>query len=146
MTDEGVDYNDLAMGISRIERRHKRFMNRALAENGVTGVSYNCVIAVKRNPGVNQDRLAEIQGVDKSRVARMVRALELAGYVKRAPSPEDRRRYMLSLTPEGEDLFEMIMDISRNWAALIGRDIDYADIGIMTRTIHKIIQNLNDNR
>jgi len=143
MHEDHEDFTRLATGFSRIERRHKRFMNRVLAERGVTGISYSCIIAIEKNPGISQDRLAELQGVDKSRAARMVRRLELDGYVSREPHPGDRRRYMLSLTPKGKELFALIATISRQWAALVSGDIDGADIATMLTTIDNIIRNID---
>lgn len=142
--EEQMDFSKLAAGFSRIERRHARYMNRALAENGVTGINYSYIIAIKKNPGINQDNLADIHSVDKSRVARMIRRFELDGYVSRAQHPGDRRHYMISLTPKGEELHGLIVKISREWAALISSGIDEGDIAAMTGTIDKIIMNLSD--
>ena len=137
------DFTRLAMGFSRIERRHKRFINQSLAAKGVIGIPYPYIIAIKRNPGINQDQLADIQGVDKSRVARIVRNMEIAGYISREPHPEDRRNYMLNLTQEGATLYGLIVQISLEWAERISRDINPSAITDMIRTIDKIIQNLD---
>ena len=143
MANQDNDFTRLAMGFSRIERRHKRFINHSLAAKGVVGIPYPYIIAIKRNPGINQDQLADIQGVDKSRVARIVRNMEIAGYISREPHPEDRRNYMLNLTQEGATLYGLIVQISLEWAERISRDINPSDITDMIRTIDKIIQNLD---
>jgi len=133
----------LARGFSAIERRHRKFMNRALKEEGFVGVAYSYVIAIKKNPGLNQDFLADFQGVDKSRVARIVRDLELGGYVSRELSPKNRRQYMLVLTQSGEKLYDLIMDKTRQWEALVSGGIDGGDIATTMETIDKIIKNLD---
>ena len=137
------DFTKLATGFSRIERRHKRYMNRALAENGVTGIAYSVIITIAKRPGINQDQLAEAQGVDKSRVARMLRHLELDGYILRELHPEDRRNYMISLTAKGVELHEQIIKITKEWAALISSGIAPGDIEAMIRTMDRILQNLD---
>ncbi|MCL1848521.1 MAG: MarR family transcriptional regulator [Clostridiales bacterium] len=139
-----LDFTTLAAGFSRIERRHARYMNRALAAQGVTGINYSYIFVIHKNPGINQDNLADIHSVDKSRVARMIRRFELEGYVTREQQPEDRRHYMIRLTPKGEALHELIVQISKEWASLISGGIDEEDIAAMTRTIDRIIQNLDD--
>ncbi len=133
----------LARGFAIIERRHRSFINRALKEAGISGVVYTYVIIIKKNPGVSQDSLAESQGVDKSRVARIVRDLELGGYITREPSPGNRRQYRLSLTASGEELYAMIMKKSVEWGVSISQGIDEKDKESITRTIDKIIDNMS---
>lgn len=45
--------------------------------------------------------LAESTAMDRSSVSRLIKQLELSGYVKREVSPEDRRGILLSLTELG---------------------------------------------
>ena len=138
------DFIRLATGFTKIERRHKRFMNRSLAEYGLTGIPYSYITTIQRNPGINQDRLAYLQGVDKSRIARNIRSLEIGGFVSREPYPGDRRRYMLNLTQKGEVLYGLIAEISRKWAALMSVGIEASEMGTMVRMIDKIIRVLDE--
>ncbi|WP_342417301.1 MarR family winged helix-turn-helix transcriptional regulator [Paenibacillus sp. FSL R10-2782] len=46
--------------------------------------------------------LAESTAMDRSSVSRLVKQLELLGYVKREASPDDRRGILLSLTELGQ--------------------------------------------
>ncbi|MCL1834594.1 MAG: MarR family transcriptional regulator [Oscillospiraceae bacterium] len=134
----------LARGISAIERRHRKFMTRALEEKCVTGVSYSYIITIKRHPGLNQDVLASIHGVDKSRAARIVRDLEDSGYLSRELAPDNRRQYMLSLTQSGERLYEFIADKNMEWEKLMSGDIKDSSIATTVDTINKIIKNLDN--
>jgi DNA-binding MarR family transcriptional regulator len=47
--------------------------------------------------------LAEATAMDRSSVSRLVKQLELLGYVKKETSPEDRRGIFLSLTDHGRE-------------------------------------------
>jgi DNA-binding MarR family transcriptional regulator len=50
--------------------------------------------------------VAEEAGISKGTLTGISRTLESRGLVARSPHPEDRRRVLLSLTPEGEKLME----------------------------------------
>ncbi|MFF7415542.1 MarR family winged helix-turn-helix transcriptional regulator [Streptomyces lydicus] len=50
--------------------------------------------------------VAEEAGISKGTLTGVARTLESRGLVGRAPHPEDGRRVLLSLTPEGEKLME----------------------------------------
>jgi len=132
----------LSMGITALERKHRKYMKRALADKGVTGVVYSYITTIKNNHGISQDWLSDFLGVDKSQVARKVRELEVAGYVFREVTPNNRRQYMLSLTESGEWLHGVITGIAMEWEALIGRDIDEGDISAAVKTVERIINNL----
>ena len=136
--------NRFARGISKIERLHKRFMNRALAQEGITGIAFPYVVTIMKNPGISQDVLADSQGVDKSRVARIVRDLEDGGYITRELSPQNRRQYMVSLSENGVALYEMIQEKSKEWEALVCRNIDEKDLADAIDTLDRIIVNLSE--
>jgi DNA-binding MarR family transcriptional regulator len=50
--------------------------------------------------------VAEDAGISKGTLTGIARTLESRGLVARSPHPDDRRRVLLALTPEGEKLME----------------------------------------
>lgn len=144
-----IEYEDslghkLSKGFAAIERRRRKFMRGALEAEGIKGIAFMYVISIKRHPKTNQDFLADFHGVDKSRVARVIRQMELAGYVSREISPENRRQYMLSLTEEGERLYALIQKISSEWERMISRGIPAEDIATTVKTIERMIDNIDN--
>lgn len=132
---------NLVKHFSRLERRQKHFMNDSLKSSGLHGMMYKYIITVKRHPGTSQDFLAEFHSVDKSRVARVVRDLEKMGCLSRTANENNRRCYMLSLTSEGERLFEMIQQVLVEWGKRISKDIPGKNIIVTAETIEKMISN-----
>ena len=143
MGDEknGESTQNLVKYFSILERKQKRFMNRALEGEGLQGIRYKYVITLHRHPGVSQDFLAEFHSVDKSRVARVVRDLEKMGFLTRSPDEKDRRYYRLYLTEGGRRLLDKIRGALLEWGALISRDIPGEDIEVTLRTIEKMTGN-----
>jgi DNA-binding MarR family transcriptional regulator len=60
-------------------------------------------------PGELANRLA----VEASHVTRQVQQLQKAGYVTRAPDPDDRRAQRIELTATGEEAVERVREASR---------------------------------
>ena len=50
-------------------------------------------------------------------VTALVRQLESDGYVSSQPAPEDRRRYMVALTPQGRAHFQELAAAHHGWIA-----------------------------
>ena len=62
---------------------------------------FSALEVMRSNPGISQSELSLEVGLDKSAMVPLVDDLEKRGWVKRARSAADRRRYELSVTPEG---------------------------------------------
>jgi DNA-binding MarR family transcriptional regulator len=62
--------------------------------------------------GTQQDLVA-VLGVDKSSVARLCAKMIEAGHLVQAPSPDDGRAWLLSLSGKGRRLAERVEDASR---------------------------------
>src|SRR3954451_390691 len=54
------------------------------------------------HPEIDQSRLAEVVGIDKTNTGRLVDQLEAKGLVERRPNDSDRRGWKLCRTPPGE--------------------------------------------
>ena len=65
--------------------------------------------------------LAGLLGLELSTVSRRVKALEDRGLVERRVSPTDRRTALLSLTPEGRELFERL---SASWRDMLAEVLE----------------------
>ncbi|MGH6752201.1 MAG: MarR family winged helix-turn-helix transcriptional regulator [Bradyrhizobium sp.] len=83
------------------------------AENGVTPVQYAALIAIRRHPGIDQLRLAQIIAFDRSTIGSVLERLEKRGLVRRTTDVEDRRRKSLFLTPEGAALLRQMQPLVR---------------------------------
>jgi DNA-binding MarR family transcriptional regulator len=132
---------NLVKRFSILERKQKRFMNAALASCGLHGIMYKYIITLHKHPEVSQDFLAEFHSVDKSRVTRVVRELEKKGYITRSPDEKDRRFHRLSLTGEGQQIFNTIQKVLIEWGTSIAKDIPASNILLTVETIEKMIAN-----
>ena len=83
--------------VNALERwlRHQR---RSYMEPlGLKGIHARLVMAICRDPGCSQDRLAKQMRFDKSTIARQLELMESMGYVERKASQKDKR--MLCVYP-----------------------------------------------
>ena len=66
--------------------------------------SFTAMALISANPGCSQVELAREGGLDKSSLVAIIDDLEQRGYATRTRSTVDRRRSLLYLTPEGEQV------------------------------------------
>jgi DNA-binding MarR family transcriptional regulator len=104
-------------------RRAVRMRMRGRApfmEKPPPGGTLSILILVELNPGVSQNELADALHLDSSKVAHLVGQLHGRGMVRKSPSPGDKRRQDLTLTPAGAALAEEIRRRSDERTALLG--------------------------
>ena len=127
--------------LSIVIRNHFIFMNRELKHLELTEGQIPCIMAISKRPGITQDDLARMFHIDKGAIARTIRKLEEKNRVSKVPDPKNRRRYLLSLTPEGEKLIPEILRVEKKWENIIFKGFKDEERHAMFRKIEKMAEN-----
>ena len=94
--------NKLSSGASQCYRKH--------FEIGVVEWRMLSMLAVES--GITANRICQVIGLDKSAVSRALHALEVAGRVRTEADPADGRRYTVSLTESGTQLYKRVLKVA----------------------------------
>jgi DNA-binding MarR family transcriptional regulator len=102
----GIDYGVLDSLIGYTVRRaqivlYEHFIE-SLAQWSITPPRFSALVIISRNPRLKLTVLANVLGIARSGAVALIDSLETLGYVRRVPSPTDRRALGLELTPKGE--------------------------------------------
>jgi DNA-binding MarR family transcriptional regulator len=96
--------------IRRLQQMAVSIFLEETTEFDVTPVQYAAIAGVCVFPGIDQLRLANAIGFDRTTISGVVDRLEAKGLIVRTVSGEDRRSKMLFPTPEGTRLIAEIED------------------------------------
>ena len=94
--------------------REKRFKDLDI---GACHAHY--ILAICKNPGMSQDKLAQHLCINRSNVTRQLSYLEEHGYVERRQSEEDRRVLMVYPTDKALDALPFVREVTKEWNAYI---------------------------
>ena len=94
--------------LQRLQRRVKTRLDPALAEVGLAPSAAFLLAAAERCPYPTD--LAQMMALPPPTVSRLLKDLELGGYLARETVPEDLRRYRFRLTPAGEAVKQAARD------------------------------------
>jgi len=94
---------DVVPAIMRTIRKEMR--SRRGADLSV--MQFRALFFLNRNPGTSLSAVAEHLGLTLPAVSKMIDGMVANGVVTRGDSPADRRRVMLTLTAQGQNLLEM---------------------------------------
>jgi DNA-binding MarR family transcriptional regulator len=90
--------------IRRLNQIHAALFAEECGPFGMTSVQFAALMALRSNPGADATRLSALIAFDRSTIGDVLDRMEAKGWIRRGPSPTDRRIKLLTLTPEGDTL------------------------------------------
>ncbi|MGN0814436.1 MAG: MarR family winged helix-turn-helix transcriptional regulator [Candidatus Coproplasma sp.] len=127
--------------LSLVSHSATLFRDQKLKDVGVTGYQAKYLLAVCRENGISQDRLAKNLFVNKSNVARQIAALEELGFVRREQSADDKRVYLVYPTQKALDLCPEIHRINAEWYDVICQGFTDAENEQLAHLMAKLVSN-----
>lgn len=104
--------NDLYAKPGHLIRRAHQISSALFAEEcggfDLTSVQYAALVAIRTHAGLDASRLSGLIAFDRSTLGDVLERLEAKGWVRRGPSPSDRRVKLLHLTAAGEEILQKV--------------------------------------
>lgn len=96
---------------------------------------------MKDQPELTQQQIAAAVFKDFASITRIIDLLVRKGFLKRSDHPTDRRRFELTLTPEGNDLLEQVRPriLKNRRIALEG--VEEEEMAIARKVLARIVEN-----
>jgi len=129
--------------IEQAIKTYRMYAQKQIKANGlkITIDQWLVLKSLKENPDCTQAELAEKVFKDSASITRILDLLVQSEYVEREINPNDRRKFNLSVTSQGESILAdtHAIVLQNRKKALEG--ISENDIQIMSETLKKISQN-----
>ncbi len=126
---EKIDFIPLFPALTLILKGHTKFFEKKLEGTNVTPSELPYILKVCGDNGnISQRDLSEIFSVSEPVVTRTLKNLENKGFIIRTKDPNNKTRRLLSLTEEGFEISEKMLNINDEWLEELFKDMYQADI------------------
>jgi DNA-binding MarR family transcriptional regulator len=94
--------------IGMIARALDSISNIEFKEHDLTKGQYLYLVRIAENPGIIQEKLAEMIKVDRTTAARAIKKLEMNGFIEKKEDKENKKIKKLFATEKGENVYPFI--------------------------------------
>ncbi|MER7558100.1 MarR family transcriptional regulator [Nocardioides sp. NPDC126508] len=112
--------------VKQLELATRARLDAVLKESGVTALQYTALSVLERRPTMSAADLARASFVRAQSAADLIGALERRGLIERRTDPDNRRRMLISLTPEGRTFLDTydprVEELEEQMLADLGRE------------------------
>ncbi len=114
---------------------------------GITLPRFDLMAQLERHPeGLRMGELSKRMMVTGGNVTGIVDQLEGEKLVERVADPQDKRAFVVRLTPDGRTAFADMATMHEGWVADLFRDIPSADKARMIELLDLMKQHLKDDK
>ena len=133
--------------ISQIHQISQRVWYDVLRSNGLedlAGARGRVIFALWNEDNIPIKKLVEKTSLDKATLTGIIDRLERDGYVKRTPSPDDKRATLISRTGKDEIFKSKIPEVSKQQNKLFYKGFSTSEIKEFEEYLKRILQNCKE--
>ncbi len=130
----GLDQH-LCFAIYKANHAFNRFYKPVMKKLGVTYPQYITLLALLEKDHQRVSELGERLFLESNTLTPLLKRLEEMGFLVRVRSREDERQVVVSLTKEGCDLSDGVIDVQH---------CAFSSLGMSVETIGQLVEHLND--
>jgi len=132
--------------ISKIHQLSGRILARKLREQQIDEINPaqgRIMFVLWRHDGISINELARRTSLGKSTLTSMLDRLEQSGYLKRVPSPKDRRQILIQRTKKDKAFQETYVQISKDMTRLFYKGFSKNEMDEFEHFLRRIFDNLS---
>lgn len=134
--------NSVAFLIAKTRNVLKSAMEKELKPYGISYAQRVILIRLCEKDGLTQKELAQDTYFEQSNMTLMLDKLELKGLIKREPKENDRRAYLVKITPKGMELKEPLVTLGENLTERAFKGVSEEQKANLAHILHLLYENL----
>jgi len=121
-----------------------RELRHEVHELGVTGGQVGLLVQIRKHDGIGARDLAKLERVSPAAMSGYIDRLEKAGLVTRVRDESDRRRQVLALTQQGDEVLRIVRSRRTAWLATRLKRLSPQDRVAVAQAIEPLLRLLDE--
>lgn len=142
MTLDAPIKDDIAFAMDEISRGLRRTFDNRMQSAGLSRTKWRLLVHLQRSNGINQTELARLLELERASVGQAIDDLEKLDLVKREPSPNDRRVWLIQLLPEARIILKRLRREADDVYATMWSGFASADLVLLQSQLRRIATRL----
>ena len=134
--------NSIAFLIAKTRNILKNEMEKELKPYGISYAQRVILIRLCEKDGLTQKELAQDTYFEQSNMTLMLDKLELKGLINREPKENDRRAYLVKITPEGMKLKDSLVALGEKIIDRAFRGVASEEKALLAKLLQTVYENL----
>lgn len=131
--------------IKQVELAVRQALDDVVATADMTTLQYTALTVLERHPGITSAELARNSFVRAQSMAEMVSYLLERNLVARERDEQNRKQYLLSLTPDGQRVLDTLYDAVADVESTMLEEFDVGQTEILRTYLVRCRQSLRGN-
>ena len=130
--------------MNRTGLRMKLVLQKTFNEQGysLTAEHYGILQKLYESDNLTQVELANLLSKDKPNITRIIDVMEKNNLVQRNADPNDRRKYLIGLTPYAKSIKEELFSIVKTIKKKAYQGLSTSDLTMLKTHLNRIFENL----
>lgn len=133
---------DILREVGMIARCFESIANIEFKEYNLAKNQYIYLVRICENPGIIQERVADMLKVDRSTASRAIEKLKIAGFIEKVSDQENKKNIRLYPTQKGQEIYSLLKSDEEysNKVALSGLTAE--ELELLSKLLRRIRENI----
>lgn len=140
--DLDVEPMEIIGRIRQLSQHLMREMDKTFSAHGLTGASFDVLATIRRSGapyGLSPSDLINSTMVTSGTMTNRIDQLVKTGLVERTPNPQDARGFIISLTKDGRQLIDRVLDDHVKKQAQLTEVLSPSDTKLLNSVLRKFL-------
>jgi len=134
-------FSELCQLLQKLTQNHKRIMNTMLEKYDITYPQYLVLMTILEKKEVLANEMIGYLDSDKATLSGIIKRLHERQWILKSIDPHDRRKQVLTLSPQGYEKMEAIGSLESDCEAMLSHSFVIKDQKKMGQYLQELIQN-----
>lgn len=133
---------DILREVGMIARCFESIANIEFKEYNLAKNQYIYLVRIYENPGIIQERIADMLKVDRSTASRAIEKLRVSGFIEKVSSEENKKNICLYATEKGKEVYDLLKSDEEYSNEVALKDLTTEELELLSKLLRKIRENI----